>query len=107
MSKSIVITLPHDLGAEKARQRVAERLEMLRRDYVDKIAHSEVNWTGNRADVRVNAFGQVTTAQLDVESESVRIEVRLPWILSALAGPIQSAVSANAEETLKLGKPKS
>ena len=42
MSKTIVITVPHNLGAEAARKRIADAIEKLRRDYVDKIAHSEV-----------------------------------------------------------------
>jgi putative polyhydroxyalkanoate system protein len=106
MSKAIVVTVPHNLGAEAAKKRIADAIEKLRRDYVDKIAHSEVLWTGDRADLRVAAFGQTTTAQIDVLNEALRIEVQLPWILAALSNKIQDALTTTAKDTLKLGPPK-
>ncbi len=107
MSKTITITLPHSLGPDVAQQRVAEKVELLRREYIEKIAHSEVVWTANKADIRVAAFGQVTTAQLEVSAESLRIDVQLPWLLATLAGRIQTSLTSSATDTLKLGKPKS
>ncbi len=106
MSKAIVVTVPHNLGAETAKQRVASHIDQLRKDYVDKIAHSEIVWTGNRADMRVSALGQMTTVQIDVLNDSLRIEVQLPWILSALSGAIQNALTSNARDSLRLGPPK-
>jgi hypothetical protein len=103
MSKSIVVTIPHDLGAEAAKKRVSERIELLRHDYIDKLAHSEVAWMGDRADIRVVALGQTVTAQLDVNPDSLRIEVQLPLILAILSGKIQGALTNNAEETLRIG----
>jgi hypothetical protein len=37
MSNSIVFTVPHNLGAEEAKRRIAEQLEHLRHDYIDKL----------------------------------------------------------------------
>lgn len=101
-TKSIVITVPHDLGAEAAKKRIAEGIERLRREYIDKIAHSKVTWTGDKADLQVVAFGQTTSAQIDVQSNSLRIEVRLPWILSALSNKVQAILTSNAKDSLKL-----
>jgi hypothetical protein len=103
MSNSIVITLPHRLGAEEAKRRIAGGIELLRRDYIDKLAYSEVNWNGDTANLRVVAFGQTATAQLYVMSDAVRIEVQLPWILAALTGKIQGVLKTNAEESLRIG----
>lgn len=102
MSKSIVVTVPHNLGAEAAQKRVAEGIERLRRDYIDKLAHSEVGWTGGRADLRVVAFGQTTIAQIDVQSEFLRIEVHLPWILAGLSSKVQAALTSRAEASLAI-----
>ena len=106
MSKAIVVTVPHNLGAETAKQRLAMHIEQLRKDYVDKIAHSEVVWTGNRADMRISALGQVITAQIDVLNDALRIEVQLPWILSVLSSKVQDALTSNAKDSLRLGPPK-
>lgn len=102
MQKSIVITVSHDLGVETARARVAAGLEQLRRDYVDKLAHSEVVWAGNAADLKVGAFGHNMQARIDVLADSLRIEVWLPWLLAALAGPIQTALAHRAGEALRI-----
>jgi hypothetical protein len=103
MSNSIVITVPHNLGAEEAKSRIAKQLEHLRRDYIDKLAYSEANWNGNTADLRVVAFGQTATGKICVISDSLRIEVQLPWILAALTGKIQGVLKSNAEESLQIG----
>ncbi|HZM07667.1 MAG TPA: polyhydroxyalkanoic acid system family protein [Methylocella sp.] len=103
MSNSIVITVPHNLGAEEAKQRIVERLERLRRDYVDRLGYSEVNWSGDTADLRVVAFGQTVTGKICVMSDSLRVEVQLPWILAALTNKIQGVLKSNAEESLRIG----
>jgi hypothetical protein len=103
MSNSIVITVPHRLGAEEAKRRIADRIELLRRDYIDKLAYSEANWNGNQGDLRVVAFGQTATGHLDIMDESLRIEVQLPWILAALTSKIQGILKTNAEESLRIG----
>jgi hypothetical protein len=103
MSNSITVSVPHNLGAEEAKRRVVERLEHLRREYVDKIGHSEVQWSGDTADLRVVAFGQTVTGKIFVMSDSLRVEVQLPWILAVLTNKIQGVLKSNAEESLRIG----
>jgi hypothetical protein len=103
MSNAIVITVPHRLGSEEAKRRISERIELLRRDYIDKLAYSEANWNGDTANLRVVAFGQTATAQLYVMNDALRIEVQLPWILAALTGKVQGVLKTNAEESLRIG----
>jgi hypothetical protein len=103
MSNSIVITVPHRLGVEEAKRRIAEQLEHLRRDYIDKLAYSEVNWDADTADLRVVALGQTVTGKICVMSDSLRIEVQLPWILAALTDKIQGVLKSKAEESLRIG----
>jgi putative polyhydroxyalkanoate system protein len=103
MTKSIIVTLPHDLGAEKARQRIATQLEQLREAYIDKLAESEIAWSGDHADLRVVAMGQTATGQLDIAPDSVRIEVQLPWILAALSGRIEGLLKESGKDMLQIG----
>lgn len=102
MTKSIVITLPHNLAAHEAKRRIAEGMETLRSSYVDKLASSRVTWTGERADIVVVAMGQTVNAELQVFAESVRIEVRLPWILAVLGNRVQGILTTSARESLKI-----
>lgn len=103
MPNSIVITVPHRLDVAEARQRIAERMELLRRDFISKIGHGEVSWKGDAADVRVAVLGQTVTGTVLVMKDSLRIEVHLPWLLAALAGKIKGVLQSNAEDTLRIG----
>jgi hypothetical protein len=104
MANTITITVPHDLGVETAKKRLTERIEKLRQEYVDKIARSDVSWSGDVATIHVSALGQHATAQMTVLANMVRIEVQLPWLLAAIAGKVQNVVSHNAQDVLRIGK---
>ncbi len=102
MPKTISITLPHDLGTAEAKRRVQDQIERMRKEYVDKIGQSQVNWTGDQAKVDVSALGQAASATIDVLPDTLRIEVELPWILAALTSKVQSFLTSNASDALRL-----
>jgi Putative polyhydroxyalkanoic acid system protein (PHA_gran_rgn) len=99
---SIVVSVPHRLSVAEAHRRIEAMLDRLRSAYIDKLAYSEMTWSGDSADIRVVALAQEVKAHIDVLTESVRIEVVLPWILARLAGPIQQRLTAAANETLAI-----
>jgi len=102
MLRAIVVSVPHNLGAKIAKERISQAMERLRREYLDKLAHSEVVWTGNKADIRVVALAQTIAATIDVQDDSLRIEVQLPWILNALSDKIQSVLAKRAKDSLQI-----
>lgn len=104
MSNAITVTVPHDLGVQAAKTRVSEQLTKMQRDYVDKVAHSEVTWAGDIAKVRVTALGQTATAEITVLKDLLRIDVQLPWLLAVLSGAVQQVISRNANEALRIGQ---
>jgi len=103
MSNAITVTVPHNLGVETAKARISEQLTKMQRDYVDKVAHSEVAWAGDVATVRVAALGQTATAQITVLKDLLRVDVQLPWVLAAISGKIQEFVTRNANDVLRIG----
>jgi hypothetical protein len=103
MSKSIEIAVPHNLGVDEARRRVASEMEQLRNEYVSKFAHSEINWVGNSANIRVVALAQEVKARVDVLADSVHVEITLPWLLAKLAAPLQDKLLSTAKDTLSIG----
>jgi hypothetical protein len=103
MASTITVTVPHNLGVETAKKRLTERIELLQREYVNKIAQSELSWAGDVALIHVAALGQTATARMTVLPELVRIEVELPWLLAKLAGGLQDFISRNANDVLRIG----
>lgn len=106
MSRSIVMTFPHDLGATEAKRRINERFDLLKREYVDKIGKAEIAWVGDVAHLRVAALGQTATAEIEVKPADIRIEVHLPWLLAAMANKIEGLLKSNAQDTLRIGTTK-
>ena len=103
MTKAISVSLPHQLGVAEAKRRLNERIADLRTTYIDKIAHSDLSWEGDRANLRVVALGQTTTGTIDVAPDLLRIEIQLPWLLSALSGKLEGLLKSNAKDTLLIG----
>ena len=103
MSDSIVIAVPHNLGADQARRRIAAEIDRLKQEYINKFAYSEIVWTGDTANIRVVALAQEAKARIDVSADSVRIEIVLPWLLARLAAPLRAKLTATAKDTLALG----
>jgi hypothetical protein len=101
MSKSMVVTIPHELGAAEARRRIADGLGPLQQSLAGKLT-SDVQWNGNHADIKVGALGQKVTAQLDIEATQVRVEVQLPFLLAALANKIQPYLQKSGTDMLRL-----
>ena len=101
MDKSIVVTVPHNLGAEAAKSRVAKAIDRLRAD-LDKLARTEVCWSGNKADLQLSALGQTVNAQLDVQNDALRIEVRLVGLLSGVLSKLSNGLISNVKSSLRL-----
>lgn len=101
MDKSIVVTVPHNLGAEAAKARVSKGIERLRTD-LDKLARTDVHWSGNTADLQVSALGHTVNAQLDVQNDLLRIEVRVLGLLSGLLNKLSDSLISNVKGSLRL-----
>ncbi len=103
MTKSIVLTIPHQLGRETASARARAGMEKLRRQYLDKVARAEIVWTDDVARVTVEALGQTVLATVAIFDDCARIELRLPGLLGMLSGKIRTLAQRNAEEVLRIG----
>ncbi len=106
MSRSIVMSFPHDLAVADAKKRINERFALLKKQYVDKVGQAEMVWVGDVAHLRVAAIGQTATAEIDVKAADIRVEIHLPWLLAAMANKVESLLKKNAQETLKIGTTK-
>ncbi|MDB5572521.1 MAG: hypothetical protein JWN93_3704 [Hyphomicrobiales bacterium] len=103
MSREIEIVLPHQLGVEEARKRVADAVERARAGFAESVVDSDVTWDANRAAISVGAFGQRVEGQIDVEPAQVRVRVQLPWLLASLAGKITDRLTKVGGDALRLG----
>ncbi len=106
MAREMSISIPHQLGAEEAAQRLRAGLEKMRVDYGAHLSASDVEWSGSHADVRVGALGQIISGEIDVGEDAVQVKVLLPFLLAAMAGRVGDFLQRRGAETLQLEPPK-
>ena len=106
MSRSIIMTFPHEFGVPEVKRRIDERFALLKTQYIDKVGHAELVWVGDVANLRASAVGQSATAEIEVQPANIRVEIHLPWLLAGFANKVQALLQANAKDTLRLGTTK-
>ena len=90
MQKPIQVDLPHKLGRDEARRRIANNIHKLKEHIPGGSAQVESAWQGDELDLAINALGQEVSAKIGVEETKVRVAVMLPGMLAMFAGPIEA-----------------
>jgi putative polyhydroxyalkanoate system protein len=91
-SKTITVTLPSHLGPAETKRRLQDGVQKLRTQFAGQIASVEETWTDDRMNFKVTAMGQTVTGRLDVQAESVRVELDLPWMLAMIADKVKAEI---------------
>jgi len=89
MAHPIEVDLPHNLGKDEARRRIANNIHRLH-EHIPGRAHVETGWAGDQLNLRVQALGEAVQSTIDVEETKVRVRLLLPGMLGVFAGPIQA-----------------
>jgi hypothetical protein len=100
MAQPLVVDLPHRLGAEEARRRIAGGIGKLT-DHLPPGAEVASAWSGNRLDLRVSAMAQEVVARIEVLEAVVRVEMTLPAALSFFTRAIEAAVRRKGADMLE------
>jgi putative polyhydroxyalkanoate system protein len=91
MTQPIEVDLPHKLGKDEARRRIANNVHKLQ-EHIPGGAQVQSGWAGDQLNLEVAAMGQQVTATIDVEESKVRLKVLLPPMLGMFGGLIQAAL---------------
>ena len=99
MSQPVQVDLPHSLGKEEARRRIAANIHKLE-SQIPGGAKVQSSWSGDRLNLQVHAMGQAVTGDLDVEESRVRCKLELPGMLAMFARPIEAMLSKKGSDLL-------
>ncbi len=91
MTQPIEVDLPHSLGKDEARRRIANNVHKLQ-DHIPGGAQVQSGWTGDQLNLDVAAMGQAVAAQIDVLDSKVHLKVLLPPMLGMFSGMIQATL---------------
>jgi putative polyhydroxyalkanoate system protein len=100
MSQPIEVDLPHNLGKDEARRRIANNIHKLQ-EHIPGGAHVESGWAGDQLNLKVRALGDSVQAAIDVEETKVRVKVLLPGMLGMFSSVIQAALQRKGSVLLE------
>ena len=100
MTQPIEVDLPHNLGKDEARRRIANNVHKLQ-EHIPGGAEVQSGWTGDQLNLDVAAMGQAVAATIDVMETKVRMKVLLPPMLGMFSGMIQAALQKKGDVLLE------
>ena len=100
MAHPIEVDLPHQLGRDEARRRIANNVHKLQ-EHIPGGAQVQSGWAGDQLNLDVAAMGQSVTATIDVLENKVHLKVLLPPMLGMFAGMIQAALQKKGSVLLE------
>jgi hypothetical protein len=100
MSQPVEVDLPHNLGKDEARRRIANNVHKLQ-DHIPGGAQVQTGWVGDQLNLDVAAMGQQVTATIDVMDDKARLRVLLPPMLGMFGGLIQAALQKKGNVLLE------
>jgi hypothetical protein len=100
MTQPIDVDLPHNLGKDEARRRIANNLHSLQ-EHIPGGAQIQSGWVGDQLNLDVIAMGQTVAATIDVMESRVHLKVLLPGMLGMFAGVIQAALQKKGSVLLE------
>jgi len=101
MQQPIKVDLPHKLGRDEARRRIANNIHKLKEHIPGGASHVDSKWIGDDLDLTVHAMGQAVETRIGVEETKVRVQVMLPGMLALFAGPIEAMLQKKGDLLLE------
>lgn len=100
MTQPIEVDLPHRLGKDEARRRIANNVHKLQ-EHIPGGAQVQSGWAGDQLNLKVAAMGQSVTATIDVLEDKVHLKVLLPPMLGMFSSIIQGALERKGSVLLE------
>ena len=100
MQRPINVDLPHKLGRDEARRRIAGNIDQLAGHIPGGAAQVDSRWEGDVLHLNVLAMGQEVNAQIGVEEKVVNCKIDLPGMLALFAGPIEAFLKRKGDDLL-------
>ena len=99
MQRPIDVALPHKLGREEARRRIAANIHKLE-SHIPGGAEVSSRWEGDTLKLDVGAMGQSVESEIAVEDSVVRCKIQLPGFLALFAAPIEAMLARKGGDLL-------
>jgi putative polyhydroxyalkanoate system protein len=100
MTQPIDVDLPHNLGKDEARRRIANNVHKLQ-EHIPGGAQVQSGWSGDQLNLNIAAMGEAVNATIEVMDTKVHLTVLLPGMLGMFSGIIQAALQKKGSVLLE------
>ena len=100
MTQPIDVDLPHNLGKDEARRRIANNIHKLEQ-HIPGGAKVQSGWTGDQLNLQIIAMGETVNSCIEVMDTRVHLTVLLPGILGMFAGLVQGTLQKKGKVLLE------
>ena len=104
MKKPVIVTLPHQHTKAEAIKRIREGLEEMKPQLAPYISSLKEEWRGDELHFTVVAMKRTVSGRIHVMDDSVRVEIDLPWILTAIAEMVRGQIEKRGSQILLRNK---
>lgn len=99
MQRPINVDLPHKLGREEARRRIAANIGRLE-SHIPGGADVASRWEGDTLKLNIGTMGQSVESEIAVDEAVVHCKIQLPGMLSLFAAPIEAMLARKGGDLL-------
>ena len=99
MQRPINVALPHKLGREEARRRIAANIGKLE-SHIPGGADVSSRWEGDTLKLDIGTMGQSVESEIAVDEALVHCRIQLPGLLSLFAAPIEAMLTKRGGDLL-------
>jgi len=100
MTQPIDVDLPHNLGKDEARRRIANNIHKLEQ-HIPGGAQVQSGWAGDQLTLTIAAMGESVNAIIEVLDTKVHLKVLLPGMLGMFGGLVQAALQKKGSVLLE------
>jgi hypothetical protein len=92
MSQPLIVSIPHKLGRQEAKRRLASGISHIRPELAGLLSTLDHSWDEDTLNFRAVAMLQTITGRIEVLDDAVRIEIDLPWMMRMIGDTIMKRV---------------
>jgi len=99
------LTVPHNLGKETARTKLASFVTRLKEKYADQSGDATGDWDGDVLKFSMTNMGMTISGTLEVLEDQVKIQGDLPFTAMMFKGKIVESFQQSIQKALAYQKP--
>ncbi len=103
MARPISINIPHTLSRDEARRRIEDGFAGLQQQMTGgmSMVSFKQRWEADRLHFEGGLLGQRISGRLEIQSDSIQMQIDLPELIAALADRVAAALKKETQKLLE------